>query len=212
IINIAGEYDLPIISDEIYDQIIYEKENHSPAFHSKDVPVIGMNGFSKAHLSTGWRLGYMYFHDPKNRLKELKESIESLARTRLCVNVPAQYAAIKTMEDPKDHTKKMVKKLWRRRDYCMKRINEINGISANVPDGAFYLFPKLDLLENPASPWKDDKEFVLDLLNETGVMTVYGSGFGGYGKNHLRMTYLAPVPVLEEVFNLVEDFLKKRIS
>jgi len=214
--KIASEYDVPIVSDEIYDQIIFEKQDSYKcpvSILKSDHPIIGMNGFSKAHLSTGWRLGYMYFHDPNHRLDQIRQGIESLARIRLCANVPAQYAAIKVFEQPRDHTKNMTEKLWERRDYCMKRIAEFDGlITANSPDGAFYLFPKLDLLEREDSPWKDDKEFVLDLLNETGVMTVYGSGFGDYGKNHLRMVFLPPIEVLEEVFDLIEEFLKSRLG
>ena len=213
--KIASEYGIPIISDEIYDQILFEKIDSykCPVSTLKnDLPIIGMNGFSKAHLSTGWRLGYMYFHDPAGRLNDVKKSIESLARIRLCVNVPAQYAAIKTMEDPKNHTQAMVKKLWKRRDYAIKRINEIDGISCNIPDGAFYLFPKLDLLQKANCPWKSDKDFVIQLLKEKGVMTVYGSGFGKYGNGHLRMTYLYPVDVLETVFDLIDEFLKPHFS
>lgn len=213
--DLAAEHDIPLVSDEIYDQILFEKQNSytCPVSTLKnDLPIIGMNGFSKAHLSTGWRLGYMYFHDPQGRLNGLKRNIESLARIRLCVNVPAQHAAIKTLEDPKDHTSNMVNKLWKRRDYCVKRIAEIEGLSTNVPDGAFYLFPRLDFMEWDGCPWKTDKEFVLDLLKDTGVMTVYGSGFGKYGTNHLRMTYLAPVDVLEEAFNLIEGFLQDNLD
>ncbi|MHA1793906.1 MAG: aminotransferase class I/II-fold pyridoxal phosphate-dependent enzyme [Promethearchaeota archaeon] len=212
--KLANDFNIPLISDEIYDQILFEKQGNYQcpvSILKNDLPIIGMNGFSKAHLSTGWRLGYMYFHDPAGRLKEIKSNIESLARTRLCANVPAQYAAIKTLEDPKDHTRKMVEKLWRRRDYCIKRISKIDGISTKIPDGAFYLFPKLDFLIDKRGPWKTDKEFVLDLLHETGVMMVYGSGFGIYGENHVRMTYLAPINTLEKVFDLIEGFLRKNL-
>jgi alanine-synthesizing transaminase len=216
--KLAAEYDIPLISDEIYDQIIFEKFDTYKCHVSilkdelPELPIIGMNGFSKAHLSTGWRLGYMYFHDPLGKMAQLKQSIESLARIRLCVNVPAQYAAIKTMEEPKDHTKHMVQKLWERRDYCMRRFSEIDEVSCVVPDGAFYLFPRLKFLEEGRGPWKNDKEFVLDLLVETGIMAVYGSGFGQYGINHVRFTFLPPIETLEEVFNLFEDFLKRRLA
>jgi len=213
--KLAADYNIPLVSDEIYDQILFEKYNSYKCHVSilkNDLPIIGMNGFSKAHLSTGWRLGYMYFHDPQGKMKQVKQSIEALARIRLCVNVPAQYAAIKTMEQPKEHTKIMVEKLWKRRDYCIKRLQEFDGISCVVPDGAFYLFPKLKFLDQKRGPWKDDKEFVLDLLKETGIMMVYGSGFGQYGVNHFRMTFLPPIEVLEEVFNLFGAFLKKRLS
>jgi aspartate/methionine/tyrosine aminotransferase len=184
IIDIAGEHDIPILSDEIYDQIVYEKEYVCPASLTNDVPIIGMNGFSKAHLATGWRIGYLYFHDPENKLKVLKGGIEKLARARLCANSIAQYAAIEALKNPGPHTDDMVKKLRERRDYSYKRLRQIEGITCVNPDGAFYLFPKIDFSE--FTKWKDDKEFVIDLLKNTGICGVYGSGFGNYGKDHMR--------------------------
>jgi len=206
IIDLAGEYNLPILSDEIYDQITYEKEYTSPASLSKDVPIIGMNGFSKSHLMTGWRLGYLYYHDPENKLKDLKEGIAKMARARLSASCIAQYAAIEIFRRPSDHTAEMVKKLKERRDYSYKRLRQIEGISCVNASGAFYLFPRIDLREFPK--WKDDKEFVISLLKETGVCTVYGSGFGEFGKNHFRVTFLPTIDVLEEVYNQLEGFLK----
>lgn len=206
IIDLAGEFDLPVISDEIYDQIVFEKQYTCPASLSKDVPIIGMNGFSKAHLATGWRLGYLYFYDPENRMSELKEGIEKMMRARLCANSIAQYAAIETFRNPGPHTENMVRKLKERRDYSYKRLRQIEGITCNNPDGAFYLFPKIDFKE--FTKWKDDKEFVIDLLRKTGICTVYGSGFGSYGKGHIRITFLPQIETLETVYNLLEDFLK----
>lgn len=206
IINIAGEYNLPLISDEIYDQIIYEKEHSCPASFSKDVPVIGMNGFSKAHLATGWRIGYLYFHDPEEKIKELKDGIEKLARSRLCANSIAQFAAIEALKNPGTHTDEMVKKLRVRRDYSYKRLRNIEGLSINKPDGAFYMFPKIDL--EGFGKWKTDKEFVISLLKEKGVCTVFGSGFGSHGKGHMRITFLPEIETLEIVYNLFEEFLK----
>jgi aspartate/methionine/tyrosine aminotransferase len=206
IINIAGEYNLPLISDEIYDQIIYEKKHSCPASISKDVPVIGMNGFSKAHLATGWRIGYLYFHDPEEKIVELKEGIEKLARSRLCANSIAQFAAIEAMKNPGTHTDEMVKKLRERRDYSYKRLKQIEGLTSNNADGAFYLFPKIDFKE--FIKWKDDKEFVIDLLKKTGICIVFGSGFGTHGKDHFRISFLPDLGTLEIVYNLFEDFLK----
>jgi aspartate/methionine/tyrosine aminotransferase len=206
IINIAGEHNLPLISDEIYDQIIYEKEHTSPTSISKDVPVVGMNGFSKAHLATGWRIGYLFFHDPQNKLMELKEGIRKLARSRLCANSIAQFAAIEALKNPGTHTDEMVKKLRERRDYSYKRIRNIEGLSVNNPDGAFYMFPKIDL--DGFKKWKTDKEFVISLLKEKGVCTVFGSGFGSHGKGHMRITFLPDLDILETVYNLFEEFLK----
>ncbi len=207
IIDIAGEYDLPVISDEIYDQIIYETKYECPASMTNDVALIGMNGFSKAHLATGWRLGYVYFHDPQGKLNDIKEGIEKLARTRLCANSVSQFAALEALKNPKDYTNKMVEKLKGRRDIAHKRITELEGFSCVKPQGAFYLFPKLNF--SVLKKWDNDKDFVLDLLKETGVCLVHGSGFGSYGKDHVRIVYLGPPDFLSEVFDLIEDFLRK---
>ena len=206
IIGLAGEYDLPILSDEIYDQITFDKPYVCPASLTKDVPIIGLNGFSKTHLVTGWRLGYLYYHDPENKLDELKNGIAKMARARLSANSVAQFAAIEILKTPSNHTVEMVRKLKTRRDYSYNRLRKIEGISCVKPNGAFYLFPKLDLKE--LGKWKDDKELVVDLLKETGVCTVYGSGFGDYGKGHMRITFLPNVEILEKVYNLIEGFLK----
>ncbi|MFW9875878.1 MAG: aminotransferase class I/II-fold pyridoxal phosphate-dependent enzyme, partial [Candidatus Thorarchaeota archaeon] len=136
IIDIAGEHNLPIISDEIYEQIVYEKPFTCPASLSKDVPVIGLNGFSKAHLATGWRLGYMYYHDPENKLNDLKEGIAKLARARLSASSTAQYAAVEILRNPGTHTKEMVVKLKERRDYSYERLRKIEGITCVKPNGA----------------------------------------------------------------------------
>ena len=206
IIDLAGEYDLPVLSDEIYDQITYDKPYVCPASLSKDVPVIGLNGFSKTHLITGWRLGYLYYHDPENKLEELKNGIAKLARARLSSSSVAQFAAVDILKTSSDHTVDMVRKLKERRDYSYDRLKRIEGISCVKPNGAFYLFPKLDLTE--LKKWKTDKELVVALLKETGVCGVYGSGFGNYGKGHMRLTFLPEKGILETVYNLIEDFLQ----
>ena len=206
IINLAGEYDLPILSDEIYDQITYDKSYVCPASLTKDVPIIGLNGFSKTHLVTGWRLGYLYYHDPENKLDELKNGIAKMARARLSANSVAQFAAVEILRTSSNHTVEMVQKLKERRDYSYDRLRKIEGISCVKPNGAFYLFPKLDLKE--LGKWKDDKELVVGLLKETGVCTVYGSGFGDYGKGHMRITFLPEIEILEKVYNLIEEYLK----
>ena len=205
IIDIAGEYGLFIISDEIYDQIIFEKEFTCPATLSNDVPIIGLNGFSKTHLATGWRLGYMYYHDPENRLHDLKEGIAKMARARLSASSTAQYAAIEIVKNPGTHTKEMVAKLKERRDYSYERLRKIEGITCVEANGAFYLFPKFDFTE--LKKWKNDKEFVIDFLKTTGVCTVYGSGFGQYGNDHVRFTFLPKIEILETVYNLLEEFI-----
>jgi alanine-synthesizing transaminase len=208
IIDIAGEHELPIISDEIYDQITYTENFCSTAHLAKDVPVIGLNGFSKVHLMTGWRLGYVYFHHQRGQLTELKHGIEKEARIRICANTPVQKAGIAALNGPQDHVKDLVSRLRKRRDYAWKRLNEIEGVSCAKPEGAFYVFPKIHAV---GSTWKTDMDFALDLLKETGVLFVQGSGFDPhYGAGHVRGVFLPPVETLEQAFTAIEGFMKKR--
>jgi alanine-synthesizing transaminase len=206
IINLAGEYNLFVLSDEIYDQITFDKPYVCPASLSKDVPIIGLNGFSKTHLVTGWRLGYLYYYDPNNKLEELKNGIKKLARARLSASSIAQFAAIEILNTPSDHTIQMVRKLKDRRDYSYNRIRQIEGLSCVKPNGAFYIFPRLDL--KGLEKWKNDKDFTIELLKQTGVCAVYGSGFGEYGKDHIRLTILPNEEILEKVYNEIENFIK----
>jgi len=207
-LDIAGEHDLLVLSDEVYDQIRYVEDFASTAHLAKDLPVVGLNGFSKVYLMTGWRLGYIYFYEQNSELQELKETIEKEERIRICANTPAQMAGIAALRGPQDHVKDMVEKLRTRRDYAWKRLNEMEGISCAKPEGAFYVFPKI---HDVGSKWKTDMEFAVELLKETGVLLVHGSGFDPhYGAGHVRGVFLPPIETLEEAFNEVERFMKKK--
>jgi alanine-synthesizing transaminase len=208
IVSLAGEYNIPVLSDEIYDQIIYGKKFVSTAATAEDVPVIGLNGFSKAYLMTGWRLGYLYFHDRKGRLEKLKQAIEKETRIRLCANTPVQKAGVVALDGPQDHIRRTVQRLKERRDYAWKRLNEIEGISCTMPEGAFYVFPRIHAV---GSRWRTDMDFVLSLLKETGVLFVHGSGFDPtYGAGHVRGVILPPIETLERAFDEVEKFMKEK--
>jgi aspartate/methionine/tyrosine aminotransferase len=207
IVDLAAEHDLTVLSDEIYDRIVYEEQFVSTVRVAGDYPIIGLNGFSKAYLATGWRLGYFYFHDPKGKLEELKEGVKKESRIRLCTNTPIQKAGVAALNGPQTHIPEMVEKLRRRRDYAWKRLNEIEGISCTKPKGAFYVFPKI---HGVGKRWKTDFDFVLDLLEKTGVLFVHGSGFCDiYGVGHVRGVFLPPVEVLEKAFDSLEEFMKQ---
>jgi aspartate/methionine/tyrosine aminotransferase len=115
---------------------------------------------------------------------------------------------VAALNGSQDHVKDLVDRLRQRRDYAWKRVNEIEGLSCAKPEGAFYVFPKI---HSVGSRWKTDLEFVLALLKETGVLFVHGSGFDPvYGAGHVRGVFLAPVETLEQAFDEVERFLKKK--
>ncbi|WP_343381969.1 aminotransferase class I/II-fold pyridoxal phosphate-dependent enzyme [Candidatus Bathycorpusculum sp.] len=207
ILDIAGENDLPVISDEIYDQLTYEKPFVSAANVTTDVPVVILNGFSKVYQMTGWRLGYMYFKGKNKHLDALKDGVEKQCRIRICANTPVQIAATAALNGPQDFVKDIVERLKQRRDFSHKRLNEIEGVSTTKPEGAFYIFPKI---EGIGKRWKDDKDFVISLLKATGVLIVNGSGFDPvYGKDHARIVFLPPISELENAYNALEDFIKK---
>ncbi len=207
ILDVAGEHDLLILSDEIYDQIRFTEDFASTAHLAKDLPVVGLNGFSKVYLMTGLRLGYLYFYEQNNELQELKDSIEKEQRIRICANTPVQLAGIAALRGPQDHVKDLVERLRLRRDYAWKRLNEIEGISCAKPEGAFYVFPKIHAI---GSKWKTDMEFAVELLKETGVLLVHGSGFDPiYGTGHVRGVFLPPIETLEQAFSEIERFMKK---
>jgi len=208
IIDLAGEQNLLLISDEIYDRIVFKKGFVSAAHIAKDVCVVGMNGFSKTYLMTGWRLGYMYFHDPEGKLAELKECVAKETRIRLSASTPVQKAGAAALKGPQRHIREMTRKLQQRRDYAVKRLNQIRGISCAKPEGAFYIFPRVD---GVGSRWKTDGDFARQLLEKTGILIVHGSGFDEtYGSGHFRAVILPPIETLEVALNHLEDFVSKK--
>lgn len=140
---------------------------------AKDVPIITFNGFSKVYLVPGWRMGYAIFNNVDGKLDRIKDAFLRIARARLCANSVCQRAMIAALRGPQDHIPDMVGKLKKRSDFAYKRLNEIEGISSTKPDGAFYIFPKIEAIDG----WKNDKEFVLDVLHNAHVLLVHGSGF-----------------------------------
>ena len=207
-VDVAAENNIIIVSDEIYDDIVFEGKQYATASLAKDVPIITFNGFSKVYLVPGWRVGYAMFNNPNGELDNVKDAFFRIARARLCASSVAQRAMIAALQGSQRHIQEMVERLKKRRDYAYKRINEIEGLSTTKPDGAFYIFPKIE-----ASNWKDDKEFVLDVLKNAHVLFVHGSGFCPiYGKDHFRAVILPPLDIMEEAFNRIEEFMKKVVK
>jgi alanine-synthesizing transaminase len=204
LIDVATEHNLYIITDEIYDKIVFDDQFTGIGKVAKDAPVILLNGFSKAYLMTGWRCGYVCFNSNSSGLDELRKNVPKLARVRISANLPVQVAAVEALRGPQTHIFELVEKLRKRRDYVVKRLSAIEGISCRMPHGAFYVFPKVYLNRC----WEDDQQFVLDLLNKTGVLTVHGSGFGkAFGSSHFRIVYLPKEEVLEHAMDKLERFM-----
>ena len=206
--DIAAEYGIPLISDEIYDKIVFDGEFYSMSKLSSDVPRIILNGFSKVNLMPGWRMGYCYFMDEDGLMDEIRTGFMKQARARICPNVPCQAAARASLQGPQDYIVDMNRKLKERADFTYKRLNEMDLISTRRAKGALYMFPKIDL---KGTPWKTDKDFVLDLIKEEGVVLVHGSGFcEEFGQNHFRTILLPPMATLEAAYDKMESFIQRR--
>ena len=204
LIDVAAEHDLYVICDEIYDKIVFDGHFTGIGNVAKDAPLILLNGLSKAYLMTGWRCGYICINSASEKLTPFRKNVPKLARVRISTNLPVQKAAVQALSGPQDHITDMVAKLRRRRDYIVKRLTAIEGVTCKVPHGAFYVFPKINL----RSRWHSDLQFVIELLNSTGVLTVHGSGFGSeFGAGHFRIVYLANEQVLEDAMDKLERFI-----
>jgi aspartate/methionine/tyrosine aminotransferase len=207
ILEIAASHHIPVAADEIYDRLVYDGGFTSVASIAKEVPLFGLNGFSKTYMMTGWRLGYLYLQDPGDEMKDVWDAVQRISRVRLCASTPIQFAGIEALRGPQGHINEMVSKLKRRRDLFWKRANEIPGLFAAKPAGAFYLFPRIKAI---GQKWKNDYEFVTELLKETGVLVVHGSGFDPmYGKDHFRVVFLPDEAILTEAFDAIEDFMNR---
>ena len=204
LLDIARDYpQCTIISDEIYDGLDFTGQMSSTASHSDSVPVIVLNGVSKVYFAPGWRIGYMAWHDPEDRLSLVRDGVERLLRSRLCASTPAQHGYLAGLTNEHrwlDGHRSCVKE---RLDYCMERIGEIDGLDCEAPGGAFYLFVRIT--DDRAA---SDKQGVLDLLHQHHVLVVHGSGFSPeYGAGHFRMVCLPPIDTLAEAFDRIEQFL-----
>ena len=204
LVDIANEHNLYIICDEIYDQIIFDDKFVGIGKVAGDSPVIILNGFSKVHLMSGWRIGYIAFNRSP-QLEELREHLPKLARVRIATNLPIQYAALESLRGSQNYINDFVSEMKKHRDLVVRRLNEMPGLSCSNPKGAFYAFPKIE-----DNKFGSDKEFVTKLLESKGVLTVHGSGFGEqYGSGHFRLVYLPNLEILNSAMDKNEEFVSQ---
>lgn len=195
-----------LIADEIYDGLDFSGRCVSAASLSNSVPVLTMNGVSKVYYAPGWRIGYMALHDPISSLVAVRDGIERILRSRLCASTPAQLGYLAGLEQDRTWMKHYSDTVKERRDVCLARISEIEGLEVQNPEGAFYMFVKLT-----DEKWSnDDKSFVLQLLHEQHVLVVHGSGFSSEkGKGHFRLVFLPDVDTLNIAFDRIDTFLQE---
>ncbi|MEM3536144.1 MAG: pyridoxal phosphate-dependent aminotransferase [Candidatus Bathyarchaeia archaeon] len=198
--KIAVEHDLIVISDEVYEKIVYDDAEHYcfAAFPGMRERTLVVNSFSKTYAMTGLRVGFVY------GAKELISSLWLVHQyTVACVNGLSQYTALAALKGPQDFVKDMVREFDRRRHLVHKRLNEIRGFNCSLPKGAFYVFPSIRGFNMRS------EEFAEFLVKEARVTTVPGSAFGSYGEGYIRISYAAAYEQLEEALNRIEKAVKK---
>ena len=208
IVAIAREHQLVIFADEVYDKVLYDDVVHTPlASLSEDVLTLTFNSLSKSYRSCGYRAGWMVISGDKKNAADYIEGLNMLSNMRLCSNVPGQWA-IQTALGGYQSIKELVAKggrLRRQRDLAYEAITAIPGVSCVKPSAALYMFPKLDPVMYPIA---DDRQFFLELLQETRVMLVQGTGFNWHSPDHFRIVFLPHEDDLREAIGRVAKFLE----
>ena len=215
IVNLAREHGLVIFADEVYDKVLYDGVKHTPiASLSKDVLTLTFNSLSKSYRSCGYRAGWMVVSGDKKPAKDYIEGLNMLSNMRLCANVPGQWA-IQTALGGHQSINELVGeggRLRKQRDLAYELITAIPGVSCVKPQAALYMFPKLDPKIYPVD---DDQQFLLELLQETRVMLVQGTGFNWPNTDHFRIVFLPHEDDLREAIGRVANFLagvRKRLG
>ena len=208
IVKLAEDNSLMIFSDEIYDKILYdEAAHHSVAPLVENTVAVTMCGLSKNYRAAGFRGGWLIMSGAKHRAKSFTEGLTLLASMRLCANVFAQFG-IQTALGGYQSIQDLVAskgRLYKQMEMIHARLNKIDGISCVKPKGALYVFPKIDLKK---FDFKDDEDFVYNLLEEKHVLVVAGTGFNYPKKDHFRIVTLPSVEILNDALDRIEDFLE----
>lgn len=207
LLDIARRHNLLVLTDEIYDQILYDGAQHQcAAALAPDLPVLTLGGMSKTYRLAGFRSGWLVVSGPKEPIGEYLEGLELLANMRLCPNVPAQHAIPAALDGGIDITPLLRAggRLYDQRDRAWQLLTEIPGVDCYKPAGALYLFPRLDPEFHKIS---DDEKMVIDLLEQQHLLLSHGTGFNLPSADHLRVVFLASVPVLEDAVGRLATFL-----
>ena len=207
IIELAREHGLVLLSDEVYDKILYEDARHTAmASLSTDVLTLTFNSLSKSYRSCGYRAGWMVVSGDKSSARDYIEGLDMLANMRLCANVPGQWAVQTALGGYQSINELIAEggRLRRQRDLAYELVTAIPGVTCVKPQAALYMFPRLD---PEVYPIKDDRQFFLDVLRATRVMLVQGSGFNYPDNQHFRIVFLPHEDELREAINRLADFL-----
>ncbi len=210
IVDIARKNKLVIISDEIYDRLVLDGEQHIPTGAlSEDVTTVTMNGLSKSHCICGLRCGWLCISGNEKEKSILRDALVNIASVRLCSNALMQLVIPDALNDFA-YTENMINpdgRLTRQRNAVMEELDKIDGISYVKNTAAFYLFPKLDLKK---FGFESDREFARKLLDEKHILIIPGTGFGCTDKKHFRIVMLPEEEILRNAIREIGDFLSKR--
>ena len=209
IVAIAREHGLVIFADEVYDKVLYDGVKHTAiASLSTDVLTLTFNSLSKSYRSCGYRAGWVVVSGDKRAAQDYIEGLNMLSNMRLCANVPGQWA-IQTALGGYQSINDLVcdgGRLRRQRDLAYELITAIPGVTCVKPSAALYMFPRLD---PEVYPIMDDRQFFLELLKETRVMLVQGTGFNWATPDHFRIVFLPHEDDLREAINRIAKFLEQ---
>ena len=208
VVQMAREFGLVVFSDEVYDKVLYDGVKHKAmASLSEDVLTLTFNSLSKSYRSCGYRAGWMVVSGDKKPARDYIEGLNMLSNMRLCSNVPGQFA-IQTALGGYQSINDLVGeggRLRRQRDLAYELITAIPGVSCVKPSAALYMFPRLDPTVYPIA---DDQQFFLELLQETKVMLVQGTGFNWHEPDHFRMVFLPHEDELRVAIGRMARFLE----
>ena len=207
IVEVARKHQLLILSDEIYDKILYEDAVHTPiASLAPDLLTITYNGLSKAYRVAGFRAGWMALYGPKDDAASFIEGLDVLSNMRLCPNVPAQHVVATALGGYQSITELVLPegRLREQRDAAYEGLSAIPGVTVEKAMGALYMFPKLD---REMYRIENDEQFAYDLLRSKKLLVTQGTGFNYPEPDHFRLVTLPPVEMIEDAVDRIADFL-----